>query len=46
MKKTLRIGMITVVMHLALIAFTLPAWSQDQPADNMELIREKVKADS
>lgn len=45
MKKTLRIGMITAVINLALIAFILPAWSQDQPADNMELIREKVKAD-
>jgi hypothetical protein len=45
MKKALRIGMITAVLNLALIAFILPVWSQDQPADNMELIREKIKAD-
>jgi hypothetical protein len=27
------------------IAFPVPAWAQDKPADNMQILRDKVKAD-
>src|SRR5512139_1668516 len=27
------------------VAFPTPAWTQDKPADNMQILREKVKAD-
>jgi hypothetical protein len=34
-----------VLMTLMLLAFTTPAMAQDKPADNMEILRDKVKAD-
>jgi len=27
------------------VAFPAPAWTQDKPADNMQILREKIKAD-
>ncbi len=27
------------------VAFPIPAWTQDKPADNMQILQEKVKAD-
>src|SRR5512139_757666 len=27
------------------VAFPTPAWTQDKPADNMQILRDKVKAD-
>ena len=29
----------------AILLFVSPAWTQDKPADNMQIMREKVKAD-
>jgi hypothetical protein len=27
------------------VAFPIPAWTQDKPADNMQILRDKIKAD-
>ena len=40
----LRIGMV-VVMVAALVGLTIPVGAQDKPADNMQILREKIKAD-
>jgi hypothetical protein len=45
MNKTLPILFFAALIMLALAAFHHPAWSQDQPADNMQLVREKIRAD-
>ena len=34
-----------VLMALMFLGFTTPAIAQDKPADNMEILRDKVKAD-
>jgi len=28
-----------------MFGFVMPAWTQDKPADNMEILRDKIKAD-
>ena len=43
-KMYLRIGMV-VVMVAALVGLTIPVGAQDKPADNMQILREKIKAD-
>jgi hypothetical protein len=44
-----RLRRILPVMAAGLIAFAMafpaPAWTQDKPADNMQILREKIKAD-
>ena len=36
---------IGTVLMVAVMAFPIPALTQDKPADNMQILREKVKAD-
>ena len=43
-KMYLRIGMV-VFMVAALVGLTIPVGAQDKPADNMQILREKIKAD-
>jgi Spy/CpxP family protein refolding chaperone len=43
-KMCLRTGMV-VVMVLALVGLAVAVAAQDKPADNMQMMREKVKAD-
>ena len=43
-KMYLRIGMV-VVMVAALVGLAIPVGAQDKPADNMQILREKIKAD-
>jgi hypothetical protein len=45
----MRINFVTktagVLMTLMLLAFASPALAQDKPADNMQILRDKIKAD-
>jgi hypothetical protein len=43
-KMFLRTGMV-VVMVAALVGLSIPAMGQDKPADNMQVLRDKIKAD-
>jgi hypothetical protein len=43
-KMYLRMGMV-VVMVAALVGMAIPVGAQDKPADNMQILREKIKAD-
>jgi hypothetical protein len=43
-KMCLRIGMV-MVMVAALAGLGIPAGAQDKPADNMQILRDKIKAD-
>jgi hypothetical protein len=43
-KMCLRIGMV-VIMVAALVGSAIPAAAQGKPADNMQIIRDKIKAD-
>jgi GTPase Era involved in 16S rRNA processing len=43
-KMCLRIGMV-MVMVAALVGWSIPAAAQDKAADNMQILREKIKAD-
>lgn len=36
---------VLTILALFLAAFAVPALSQDKPADNMEILKEKIKAD-
>src|SRR5512139_2000740 len=47
MEKKLRGILLAVGIGLMAFAvvFPTPAWTQDKPADNMQILREKVKAD-
>jgi hypothetical protein len=43
-KMGLRIGMV-MVMAAALVGWAIPSAAQDKPADNMQILRDKIKAD-
>jgi hypothetical protein len=43
-KMCLRTGMV-IVMVGALVGWTIPSAAQDKPADNMQILRDKIKAD-
>jgi hypothetical protein len=43
-KMYLRMGMV-VFMVAALVGLAIPVGAQDKPADNMQILREKIKAD-
>jgi Spy/CpxP family protein refolding chaperone len=45
MKTASRIILIVMALSLAVSLSGLPALAQDKPADNMQIVREKVKAD-
>jgi hypothetical protein len=43
-KMGVRIGMV-MVMVAALVGWAIPSAAQDKPADNMQILRDKIKAD-
>lgn len=44
--KTIRVSTVLTMMLIATITFfATPIWAQDRAADNMEIVREKVRAD-
>ncbi len=43
--KALSALFIVTALMVAVMAFPIPALTQDKPADNMQLLREKIKAD-
>ena len=45
MKANIWARFVAVVLMAALAGVALPAWTQDRPSSNMEILREKIKAD-
>ncbi|MBW8058432.1 MAG: hypothetical protein ACE10F_09090, partial [Candidatus Methylomirabilales bacterium] len=45
MKANIWARCVAVVLMAALAGVALPAWTQDRPSSNMEILREKIKAD-
>ncbi|MEC4669944.1 MAG: hypothetical protein VST65_10475 [Nitrospirota bacterium] len=45
MKANIWARCVAVVLMAALAGVALPAWTQDRPSRNMEILREKIKAD-
>src|SRR6185503_21362404 len=45
MQKYIRITCAAIGFFGVLGGVTIPAWSQDKPANNMEIVHEKLKAD-
>jgi hypothetical protein len=36
---------VVIAFTAALAVFAMPAWTQDRPADTMQIVREKIRAD-
>jgi hypothetical protein len=45
MKISIRAGILFIASTATLMAFAAPAFTQDKPANNMEIVHEKLKAD-
>ena len=45
MKAIIGTSVFVVALAVAMFGFVMPAWTQDKPADNMEILRDKIKAD-
>ncbi len=45
MKAKIGISVFVVALAVAMLGSVVPVWTQDKPADNMEIPRDKVKAD-
>jgi len=45
MKAQIGISVFVVALGFAMFGLVMPAWTQDKPADNMEILRDKIKAD-
>ncbi len=45
MKARIGISVFMIVLAVAMFGSIVPAWTQDKPADNMEILRDKIKAD-
>lgn len=45
MKANIWARCVAVVLMAALAGVAVPAWTQDRPSSNMEILREKIKAD-
>jgi len=45
MKAIIGTSVFVVALAVAMFGFDMPAWAQDKPADNMEILRDKIKAD-
>ncbi len=45
MKAKIGISVFVVALAVAMLGSVVPVWTQDKPADNMEILRDKVKAD-
>ncbi len=45
MKAIIGTSVFVMALAVAMFGFVMPAWTQDKPADNMEILRDKIKAD-
>jgi len=45
MKGRIQVQLFVITLTIAMLGFVVPAWTQDRPADNMEILREKIRAD-
>ena len=45
MRTYIRTPLLVSALIASLAGLAVPAWTQDKPADNMQILREKVKAD-
>lgn len=45
MKGKVRNSLIGIAVTMALIGFVGPAWAQDKPASNMDIVKEKIRTD-
>ncbi len=45
MKAKIGISVFVVALAVAMFGSVMPVWTQDKPADNMDILRDKVKAD-
>ena len=45
MKVIIGIAVFVVAFGFTMFGFVVPVWTQDKPADNMQILRDKVKAD-
>jgi len=45
MKGRIQVQLFVITLTIAMLGFVVPAWTQDRPSDNMEILREKIKAD-
>ncbi len=45
MKGRIQTQLFLITLTIAMLGFVMPAWAQNRPSANMELLREKIKAD-
>ena len=45
MKERIQAQLFAITLAIAMLGFVVPAWAQDRPSSNMEILREKIKAD-
>jgi len=45
MKGRIQVQLFVITLTIAMLGFVVPAWTQDRPSDNMEILREKIRAD-
>ncbi len=45
MKAIIGTSVFVVALAVAMFGFIMPVWTQDKPADNMDILRDKIKAD-
>ncbi len=45
MKGKIQVQLFVITLAIAMLGFVVPAWTQDRPSDNMEILREKIRAD-
>ncbi len=45
MKRRIQAQLFAITLVIAMLGFVVPAWTQDRPSDNMEILREKIRAD-
>ncbi len=45
MKGKIQVQAFLITLTIAMLGFVLPAWAQNRPSANMEILREKIKAD-
>ncbi len=45
MKERIQAQLFAITLAIAMLGFVVPAWTQDKSADNMEILRQKIKAD-
>ncbi len=45
MKAKIGISVFVIALAVAMFGSVMPVWTQDKPADNMDILRDKIKAD-